>query len=361
MPVRRLQRALGPLLHPLGMAYGALMAAHRQHHETAVGRFRPPCPCVSVGNIAWGGTGKTPLVDWLLGWAETRSLTAAVLTRGYGAKPSALPFEVHDLCTSEEAGDEPLMLCVAHPKAHILVDPVRRRAGAFAVERFKPDIIVLDDGMQHLAVERDLDLVVLRPEDVLAEWNRVIPAGQWREGAGALARAGAFLIKAAPDAFEELKPQLIARLAAFERPLFSFSLQPSGLAPLGFAKGRKPPLPGQPYALVCGVGAPQQVVATVTRFMGLPPHEPMFFADHHPYRMKDLEAIIRTAGDLPVICTAKDAVKLGSLALLIGLHNAPPDLWSLGTRATFGPALWADQPFPHWWENWWNNRPAVTA
>ena len=128
--------------------------------------FTPAYPCVAVGNIAWGGSGKTPLVDWLLSRTAKQGLEAVVLTRGYGAHPPVLPFPVSPASTAEEAGDEPLMLRLRHPAAAILVDPVRARAARLAEQTLNPDLLVLDDGFQHLAVRRHLNLVLLRPEDL---------------------------------------------------------------------------------------------------------------------------------------------------------------------------------------------------
>ena len=149
------QRRLRPLLRPLGAAYRRLMAARRARWEAGDAAFRPARPCVSVGNIAWGGTGKTPVVDWLLGWSEARGLRPAVLTRGYKARPPVLPLRVAPGCTVEEAGDEPLMLALEHPASAVLVDPDRRRSGRWAEERLHPDLFVLDDGFQHVKVRRD--------------------------------------------------------------------------------------------------------------------------------------------------------------------------------------------------------------
>lgn len=337
------QRRLRPLLRPLGAAYRRLMAARRARWEAGDAAFRPARPCVSVGNIAWGGTGKTPVVDWLLGWSEARGLRAAVLTRGYKARPSVLPLCVGPGQTAEEAGDEPLMLALDHPASAVLVDPDRRRSGRWAEERIHPDLFVLDDGFQHVKVRRDLDLVLLRPEDLLEGWDEVIPAGAWREGPEALARAGAFLIKAGPEELEALRPACQKRLAVFGRPLFSFSLRPVELRRVGSGeRADAAAFAGAPYALASGVGDPAQVAATVRRYMGHPPARVVVFPDHHAYGPADaakLEAL-----SLPVICTAKDAVKLRALDL--------SRVWSLRVEAAFGPSLWSDAAFPVWFERW---------
>ena len=141
------QKRLRPLLTPVSLLYRRILAARRAKWENEGSpAFRPACQCVSVGNIAWGGTGKTPVVDWLLGWSEARGLRAVVLSRGYKAQPPELPLHVSPSRTPGEAGDEPLMLALEHPSAAVMVDPDRRRSGRWAEERLSPDLFVLDDG-----------------------------------------------------------------------------------------------------------------------------------------------------------------------------------------------------------------------
>lgn len=338
------QKRLRPLLTPVSLLYRRILAARRAKWENEGSpAFRPVCQCVSVGNIAWGGTGKTPVVDWLLGWSEARGLRAVVLSRGYKAQPPELPLHVSPSRTPGEAGDEPLMLALEHPSAAVMVDPDRRRSGRWAEERLSPDLFVLDDGFQHVKVRRDLDIVLLRPDDLGDGWGRVIPAGAWREGPEALERADVFMIKCSPEAWESLRPACERRLAGFRRPLFSFSLRPGSLRKIGTDECRDTDaFAGKPYALATGVGDPAQVWETVARFMGREPAEYIVYPDHHAYTPEDaakLEGL-----DMPVICTSKDAVKLRELRLA--------DAWALRVEAAFGPALWTEAAFPHWLDAW---------
>lgn len=343
MHVAALQNHLAPLLVPCSRVYAACMAVRRRFWESPMSRaFRPSRPVVSVGNIAWGGTGKTPLVDWLLHWAGTRGLNPAVLTRGYGAKPPTVPFLVGSQHTAEEAGDEPLMLARRNPYAAVLVDPVRRRAGRWAEHELRPHFYLLDDGMQHLAVRRDLDLVVLRPDDVLDQWGRVLPAGSWREGASALKSATAFFVKSSPEVFEALAPVLEERLAPYGVPVFSFWLRPSGLLRVG-GNEQRPHFDGAPYVLVSGVGGPGQVGETATRYFGYAPVRHRVFPDHHPYGPDDVRLLAQEGAQL--VCTPKDAVKLERFAGL--------DLWTFDLQTVFGPAIGTAAPFPQWWDERW--------
>lgn len=361
-----LQDILAPVLAPLALAYGGVTLLRRRLTERGVLPSRPPArPCVSVGNISWGGTGKTPVTDWLLDWAEARGLRPAVLTRGYGARPPCRPFPVTSDADPAHSGDEPLMLARRHPRALILADPDRNRAAraALASTDTAPDLFLLDDGFQHISTGRHLDLVLLDADDLsegpASNWNRVLPAGTWREPAAALNAAGAFLLKAEPAAWPGLLPALRRRLLPFPRPVFAFRLRPRGLrlrGPSARAPHPASTLPG-PYLLVSGVGNPDQVRASAEDFMGRPPAEHVIFPDHHDYvRDPDAAGRLRAPG-LPVVCTAKDAVKLEALAL--------PALYALEVEADFYAAAYPSGKegpgFAAWWEAWWTSALSTPA
>jgi tetraacyldisaccharide 4'-kinase len=210
----------------------------------------------------------------------------------------------------------------------------------------RPELILMDDGFQHLSMDRDLDLVLLRPEDLGEQWNRVIPAGSWREPPSALDCAGAFLVKCPPDAAEALMPLAAQRLERFGKPVFTFSLSPLDLRQVD-GEGVVTPaeVNSRPYMLVTGVGEPEQVKATVTAYMGYGPDESMIHPDHHRFTFREVEAM--AASRKPVICTAKDAAKMR----LFPCAN----VWYLRTDLQFGPSLWTDLAFPDWWNAWWQN------
>ena len=240
-----------------------------------------------------------------------------------------------------------------------LADPDRNRAArAGLAAPHPPDLFLLDDGFQHLSTGRHLDLVLLDADDLLdgpaSNWNRVLPAGTWREPAAALSAAGAFLIKLNPDAWPDALPALRRRLAPFPRPVFAFRLRPQGLRPCGPTPSPMQPasaLPG-PYLLTSGVGNPDQVRRSVEEFMGRPPKEHLIFPDHHDYARRPDDARRLAAPGLPVICTAKDAVKLASLNL--------PALYALEVKADFYAAAWPSgtggPDFATWWNLWWTGQ-----
>ncbi len=346
------QRRLSPLLAPLGLAYGRLMRARREAY--AKGRrpsMEPAAPTVSVGNIAWGGTGKTPLTRWLCARAAADGLTPVVLTRGYKACPPAPHYLVRYESPVEYAGDEPLELARACPGARVVVDPERSRAAAWAAEQFGPDLFILDDGFQHLAVRRHLDLVLLRPADLVRDWNRVLPAGPWREPASALAAADAFLVKAAPGAFTALEPDARRRLGGLGRPVFSFDVRSGGAFP-ALGNDAAVDLARAPFVLVTATGDPRQVLRSVAELAGRAPERHLAFGDHHAFTARHWTSICQAAdaaGARLVVCTPKDAVKLEPLAA----GAEPERLLVVRPEVVFGPALFADQAFPDWFGAWW--------
>lgn len=343
--VQRLQRLLRPLLLPFGALWGAAMHGRQRLYECgALPRQGTQAPCVSVGNISWGGTGKTPLCSRLLSWAAGRGLSPVLLTRGYGASPSRLPFVVEPDSPVGQAGDEPLLLARMEQRAKVLVDPDRRRSAEAAERRFRPGVVILDDGFQHLALKRDIDLVLLRPEDLDQEWNRVFPAGTWREGVRALDRADAFLIKCAPRDFEYLAPRLNDRLSGLGRPVFSFHLESKRVASLKAGRMAKD-LGGAPYVIMTAVADPQGVEESARDLLGYEPRERFFFPDHHPFAASDLREVGKVAealGQAAILVTPKDSVKIERM----GVDN----VWSLVPQVSFGPRLWSDLDFESWLE-----------
>ena len=314
--ISELQSRFAPILDPLATGYARLMRLRAELYTS--GRFpswQPPAPCVSVGNISWGGTGKTPVVSWLLHWAIEQGLTPAVLTRGYGGHPPRTPYEVQLSSPAHEAGDEPLMLKRAHPRARIMVDPNRVRAGR-ACTGDVPGLFVLDDGFQHLRVRRDVNLCLLSPQDLDVGWNRVIPAGTWREDASALKRADAFLVNRMFGEDDCLETLARIKLTILGKPIFFFQVVARHIANAVTGEVRTS-LQGERYLLVTGIANPRKAPQTFKRDLGEMPVHHLIFPDHHPFSHADWQAITNRAERARcahILCTPKDAVKLAPFA-----------------------------------------------
>ncbi|WP_243544016.1 tetraacyldisaccharide 4'-kinase [Pseudodesulfovibrio tunisiensis] len=343
-----LQRTFSPVLRPFSWVYSGVMRMRGALYGRGLLRtWEPPALTVSVGNVGWGGSGKTPLCGWLLGWARRQGVPSLLLTRGYRAKPVSYPYLVKPGALAEEAGDEPLMLAQDHPDARIVVDPVRSRAGRWAFSQFRPGLVVLDDGFQHMAVKRHVDIVLLTPHDVTEGWNTVIPAGSWREPVSSLRRADAFVLKASPNTFRSLMPLIEERLTRLKKPVFSYMLQPTGVRNLTDGTRQKDFGAGG-YVLVSGVGAPAQVRGTAKAYFGYGPAKHMVYDDHHAFTKNDvldMQVTARRLGCEAVLCTPKDAVKLGPMC--------SEEFWKFDLQLAFGPSAFVrDTPF----DTWWNRR-----
>lgn len=337
-PVVELQKKFKLILAPLSWVYGSVMRIRELLYKRGlIASWESGVPTVSVGNIGWGGTGKTPLAGWILQWGVKHQLNPVLLTRGYRAKPVSYPYYVSQGALPEEAGDEPLMLAKETPDAHIVVDPVRTRGGKAALKQFNPKLMVLDDGFQHMAMRRHLDLVLLRPEDLAEGWNKIIPAGTWRESEAALSRADAFLIKCGPEYFKKLKPFFRQHLDRFHKPVFSFQVLPTGIRRVvGDEEGVD--FNGQPYILVTGVGNPRLVEETAQMHFGYAPVKHMVYKDHHAYTktdVMDMLAAMKRRACKHIICTPKDAVKLGPMCT--------DEFWQFDLRVVFGPSTISNQ------------------
>jgi len=269
-------------------------------------------PVVSVGNITVGGTGKTPLVIWLVGELEQRGLRPGVLSRGYGAAP-------------EEKGaggenDEARMLARLVPDAPRVQNPDRIAGGRRLVE-LGADVVVLDDGFQHRRLRRDLDLVLI---DATRPWGlpagaptrpavrAFLPRGLLREAPEALTRADALVLTRTELVTEREREDLIDELQRIApgKAVVLAAHRPARLrAPDGAALSLED-LRGREVDLVSAIGNPQAFERTVTA-LGARVAEHRAFPDHHRYTRTDFTAGER--GGRWLVTTAKDAVKLEEL------------------------------------------------
>ncbi|MCC6161801.1 MAG: tetraacyldisaccharide 4'-kinase [Acidobacteria bacterium] len=281
-----------------------LRRARRARRATRLAR-----PVISVGNLAVGGRGKTPVVSavarMLHGWGER----PAVLSRGYRREsPSRDVVIVRDAermrATLAESGDEPFMLARELPGCCVLVHPRRARAGAVAEETLGCTVHVLDDGFQHVELARDADIVLLTLDDVLH--GRVLPAGRLREPVHALESADALI---AVDCSAARLRMALGRTP--DVPIFEVHRHLGRARALSGATDFSR-LHDEPVLLVTAVAEPDRVAAEL-RQVGWRLVDEMTFRDHHRYHADDVRQIAaraRSVGATAVVTTAKDAVKL---------------------------------------------------
>ena len=280
-------------------------------------KTRLPCPVISVGNLTVGGTGKTPMTTRVCRLLQSRGLRVCVLNRGYrGANEhgAAIVSSERIELTPQEAGDEAHLLASLLPGVPVIVGKDRRITGKLAYERFHPDVIVLDDGMQFYQLHRELDLVLLdaqRPFD--NGWT--FPRGLLREPPSHLNRAGCIVItnsdKVEPDHVDALRRQV--GVLAPGKPIFTSKLAPTRLQALD--RSRVLPdtwLAGRSVALLSAIGNPGSFAAQV-RMSGAEALHHAAFPDHHELTGGELQQVIEKACSVnaeAVIVTEKDAVKL---------------------------------------------------
>jgi tetraacyldisaccharide 4'-kinase len=255
-----------------------------QRHLTA--------PVVSVGNVAVGGRGKTPLVAAVAALLRDAGERPAVLTRGYARAryedgvvvvrdPDGIRADV------DRAGDEPMMLARALDGVAVLTSPNRYTAGRLAEHHFGCTVHVLDDGFQHFSLHRDADIVLVSDADVRDP--RTLPFGRLREPLDALACADAVLTLA--DVNVRTDARIFRAHAIMERPALE---------------------PGCACVALAGIAQPGRFFSGL-RAMGWPIAREIAFPDHHRYSARDVARLVRTAhanGSDLIVTTEKDLVRL---------------------------------------------------
>ncbi len=318
---------------------------------------------VSVGNLTAGGTGKTPMVLWLIGQLQARGLSCAVLTRGYRRKsaekmtviepalwggppgPQPAPWPVWGSASAEQTGDEAQIILRRFPvPMGIAAD--RYAAGKRIELRFHPDVFVLDDGFQHRRLARDLDLVLV---DVTAPFGgrELLPLGRLREPLASLARASVIVLtRTKPwETWEGLQSEL--RRYNSDAPIFFARTEPEALVEA--TTGEEKPLAwliARPSLAFCGVANPDAFWESLER-IGVPLLERISFPDHHRYSRSDAQRLtdvaLRSGADA-LVTTEKDLVNLPHLLSALYwlktrlIVDRPEELLDLVCRGAARPA-----------------------
>jgi tetraacyldisaccharide 4'-kinase len=292
---------------PISQLAGQLALARRRFVEARPeSRRRLRRPVISIGNLSVGGSGKTPVVQALAGWLRDEGFRPSILSRGYGREDSVDGVVVVSdgtrLCADvARAGDEPMMLARRLAGVAVVVSPDRYLAGVLAEHTLGCDVHVLDDGFQHLRLARDLDLVIVGPED--AAHPSVLPAGRLREPLEALRHADALLWSGAGEPRE-----MASRLGAGEA--FALLRTPGPIESEPFCPAGPPP--GARVIVLAAIARPERFVQEV-RDSGFDVAETVLFRDHHRFTGRDLSRIadrVRTTGAGGVLTTEKDMVRL---------------------------------------------------
>ena len=310
------ERPRPSLLQPLSWLFGAVVGVRRRAYSAGWLRsVRVARPVVVVGNLTVGGTGKTPLTIWLARELSARGLKVGIVSRGYGGSAGREPRLVEPASSWQELGDEPLILS-RRTGCPTMVSADRVAAARALIAR-GVEVILADDGLQHLRLERDCEIVVIDGARGFGN-GRLLPAGPLREPLPRLRRADVLIVNGAP-AHRSLDVALEGCSAIGMRLTAGAAERLDGAQTQPLAAFQ-----GQRVHAVAGIGNPQRFFATLrAERIEVIAHP---FPDHHPFTARNLEF-----GDaLPVLMTEKDAVKCTGFT--------DPRLWYVPVVAEFSTA-----------------------
>ncbi|MEM9352210.1 MAG: tetraacyldisaccharide 4'-kinase [Planctomycetota bacterium] len=259
-------------------------------------------PVISVGNLTLGGTGKTPMVEWIARRLRGRGVRVSLVSRGYGAD-------------DQGHNDEALELELALPDVPHVQNPDRVAAATVAIEELATQLVVMDDGFQHRRLGRDLDIVLLDATEPFG-FGRVFPRGTLREPASGLRRADVVVLSRAEMLEEEGRSQVRQRVAGLA-PRAAWCEAAHRPACLVNADGERrgfEELAGKRVAAFCGIGNPAGFRYTLD---GLPLEIADWreFPDHHSYTAEEVLGLARGASEAgagALVCTRKDLVKIAA-------------------------------------------------
>lgn len=339
MQGRRTSLFWGVILAALSALYGAAVYLHRIFFGLHIfKRKKISCPVISVGNLTLGGTGKTPTVIQVAQLLTRSSRRPAVVSRGYGRNNEADIIVVSDgqsvLVDTQTGGDEPVMIGSKLPGIPVVVGRSRYRAALHALQRFNPDVVVLDDGFQHLQLSRDLDIVLLDAGNPFGN-GKLFPAGILREPITALKRAHAVLITKTDISTdvgslkETIRQYTQARIFTSRQvPVDLIDYRSSESRPLSVLRGSR-------VLALSGIARPDSFILLL-KSLGADIAAACTYRDHFNYQKSDLASVFQKAADKKIsmiVTTEKDAIRLKKLradgvwALRIEVTILENDAW----------------------------------
>ena len=284
------------LLRPLAWIFQLVVAVRRMLYSLRVlPSGHPGVPVIVIGNISVGGTGKTPLTLWLAGQLALKGLKAGIATRGYGGATRRARMVAPD-ADPREFGDEPVLLA-RRAGCLVCVGASRLDAARELVSK-GCQVILCDDGLQHLALRREMEIAVVDAARGLGNgW--MLPAGPLRESARRLAEVDMVVLNG-PES-----PDLRVSAASIVRMV----LEPGAVRSVaGNSQARLDDFRGRRVHAYAGIGNPERFFAMLrANGIGFVAHG---FADHHQYELRDF----MTGDDDPILMTEKDAVKCAPVA-----------------------------------------------
>jgi tetraacyldisaccharide 4'-kinase len=280
--------------------YGWVVASRNRRFDRGDGIEHAGVPVVSIGNLTVGGTGKTPMVEWVCRFFRNQNVRVAILSRGYRAG-------------ADGRNDEALELELALPDVPHLQNPNRVASATVAIDELASQLLVLDDGFQHRKLARDFDIVLLDATEPFG-YDRLLPAGTLREPVEQLRRAHAVVLSRADMLDEASRAAVRRRVESLNSRAIWCEVEhrPAALLAAHGDRESLDRLRGATVVAFCGIGNPAGFRHTLER-LGCQVAAWREFPDHHDYHRDDVAAIselLRTTGATMAVCTRKDLVKL---------------------------------------------------
>lgn len=303
-----------------------------------------PCPVISIGNITVGGTGKTPMTIYIAELLKNLGYNVAIISRGYKGKAEKTGGVVCDgerICLEpDQAGDEPFMMAKRLKSVPIIVGKNRFKSGILAVKEFNPDVVLLDDGFQHLKLHRDVDLMLLDSKEPFGN-TYLFPRGTLRETASAMERGDAVILTRSDVGKSESIDQI--KNIVPEKPIFhSFHVPYIYKIVTGSNRQSK-----DRFKVSSGFGFEVFNNTSAVAFSGIARNDDFLqtiesfnceirgfsrFPDHHEYTDRELDTIVKSALDLSVdfiFTTEKDYTRIAHKI------NWPIDVAVIGIEISF--------------------------
>lgn len=314
------------LLFPLSIVFWVLSALRRMLYRlNLLKQIKSELPVIIVGNIGIGGNGKTPLTISLVEYLQEQGFTPAVLSRGYGGKQSQFPHMVSANCSAQYVGDEPALI-VSRLGCIVVIDPQRVRGCQYIEQNTPANIIICDDGLQHYAMGRDIELCVLDKRGVGNGY--LLPMGPLREGKWRLGTVDAIILNQGTLCQDTSSQNAISQKHNHQniiseqkiKPANTYSMHLKTSAWVNLLSKEKVDVNDSPFSkalidltntmsitAIAGIGDPQRFFDSVNE-LGISTTQNIGFDDHHAFQAQD----IPNKGI--VLMTEKDAVKCAAFA-----------------------------------------------
>ncbi|MDC3252877.1 tetraacyldisaccharide 4'-kinase [Crocinitomicaceae bacterium] len=305
------------LLFPLGLCYGAVSALRNFFYDSGILKtFKIPAKSITVGNLSTGGTGKTPLVDYILEHFSKLEYRVTALSRGYGRATRGV-IVADQNTTSQEIGDEPQLYKFRHRDSiNVVVAEKRKQGVELILNRFpKNELIVLDDAFQHRAVTAGLSILTTTFSDLYTN-DHILPVGNLREYNSGAQRADMIVVTKCPSEMNAEEMNRIKKKLNFDTDsIFFSSIEYTDLVPFQSRKDDKK----QHILLVTGIANPKPLIDHLSK-IGQVTH--LKFSDHHDFSSADIDEIHDKFGtfathDKIVVTTEKDFMRLKNFNAVI--------------------------------------------